>query len=186
MALKHTQLGAERRSTGLPRHYDHPRVNPAELKQLGEESTTGAGSESGDPYRKLRHHHGHHQHHSQHQQNELAQREQQRDLRRHLRDLLSVSSTAGGGSKHQAAATGGPSVDVPPSNCSSRTPSLMGLHAVQVLHDKIAGLQRMKGRQTGPATTTTVTREKNKLIIKQQPLQQQSDARESSSKRRQR
>lgn len=177
----------EKRSSTLQRNYEHHRDATSHLKQLTGDSNTGA--ESGDPYRKLRHHH---QQAEQQQQlhHALAQRDEQRDLRRHLRDLLSITTESSSGKHHATSATGGASgVEVAPSTCSSRTPSLKGLHAVQALHQKITGLQRMKGRQTGPATTTTVTREKNKLIIKQQPLQQQQppdQVRESSSKRRQR
>lgn len=94
-----------------------------------------------------------------------------RHLRKQLRGL--VSSTT----KHRLSDTDGdtndnvtPSVDAIGHFYTSRTPSLVGLHAVQALHDKIAGLHRVKGHKSSQTTTTTVTREKNKLIIKQQPV----------------
>lgn len=171
-ALKHAQLEVERRSGHHQRYYEHKLSNT--LKQLGNESAVGEATGSD---RKLRH-----------LEEEFGSRDN-RDLRR-LRDLLSITPkhrTADGRTyaiPGAAAAAASASVDPAqtPSAASSRTPSLLGLHAVQALHERITGLHRMKGRQASPATTTTVTREKNKLIIKQQPLQ--PDVKEN--KRRQR
>jgi hypothetical protein len=154
--LKHTQLEVGRRSAASASHHRHHyehKISTA-IKQLNDESSTGIAAASAAAPSD-------------------ADSRENRDLRRHLRQLLSVSN-----SKHQR--TPGSTDPVPSTAGNSRTPSLLGLHAVQALHEKITGLHRLKGRQTGPATTTTVTREKNKLIIKQQPVK--SD--ETSSKRR--
>ena len=157
-ALKHTQLEVGRRSAASASHHRHHyehKISTA-IKQLNDESSTGVAAAAASAAAPAD-----------------ADSRENRDLRRHLRQLLSVSN-----SKHQR--TPGSTDPVPSTAGNSRTPSLLGLHAVQALHEKITGLHRLKGRQTGPATTTTVTREKNKLIIKQQPVK--SD--ETSSKRR--
>jgi len=154
-ALKHTQLEVGRRSAASAsqqrHHYEH-KISTA-IKQLNDEASTGVGAAAAAAPAD-------------------ADSRENRDLRRHLRQLLSVSN-----SKHQR--TPGSADPVPSTAGSSRTPSLLGLHAVQALHEKITGLHRLKGRQTGPATTTTVTRERNKLIIKQQPVKSE----ETSTKR---
>ena len=197
-ALKHTQLEVERRSVAQQRNYEH-KINHV-LKQLGNES----GSANSSAERKLRLLH-----------DEFSHRDN-RELRKHLRGLLSPKPTGGSSAPDAADESGGagagasvacsplvvaaagdrrhrPAVEPASSVCSSRTPSLLGLHAVQALHQKITGLHRLRGRQTAPATTTTVTREKNKLIIKQQPVHNEPRDREkegggggSSSKRRMR
>lgn len=150
-ALKHTQLEVERRSTNHQRHYEQ------KTSQFSGQSPSSAGRNaegSSSAQRKLRQ-----------LDDDYNQQRDNRDLRKHLRELLSVTP------KHRAADGGAAAVDGAASACSSRAPSLSGLHAVQALHDKIQGLQRLKGRQPSPATTTTVTREKNKLIIKQQSVE---------------
>lgn len=162
-ALKHTQLEVGRRSAAAAshqrHHYEH-KISTA-IKQLGNEPSSDAAAGGAAA--------------------EMVDSRENRDLRRHLRNLLSVSSSKHHRTPGATAMATGSDLVVPSTACSSRTPSLLGLHAVQALHEKITGLHRLKGRQTGPATTTTVTREKNKLIIKQQPVQETT-----SSKRRQR
>lgn len=141
----------ERRSTNHQRHYEQ------KTSQFSGQSPSSAGRNaegSSSAQRKLRQ-----------LDDDYNQQRDNRDLRKHLRELLSVTP------KHRAADGGAAAVDGAASACSSRAPSLSGLHAVQALHDKIQGLQRLKGRQPSPATTTTVTREKNKLIIKQQSVE---------------
>ena len=175
-ALKHTQLEVERRAAAHQRNYEH-KISHV-LKQLGDSGGAGGGD------RKLR---------MLEDATGLTHRDN-RDLRKHLRGLLSSTPKQGmaptTGADFGAAGAGAASslatgVEAAPSTCSSRTPSLLGLHAVQALHEKITGLHRLRGRQTGPATTTTVTREKNKLIIKQQPAQfEQRDPRESKRRLR--
>lgn len=153
-ALKHTQLEMGRRQPSHQRNYE-PKTHPVQ-RQLDHDSNMSRGGCDGD--RNFS------------QPDEDSEYQNSRDLRRQLRDLLSVTP------RHR---TGGNAVsgvvpvasELAPSACSSRTPSLLGLQAVQALHQKITGLHRMRGRQTAPETTTTVTREKNKLIIKQQTVQ---------------
>lgn len=157
--MKHTQLEIERRSASHRRHYD--------LKSTGFQNPVDHGSraESHNLYsdRKTNH------------VDEDLDHGNSRDLRRQLRDLLSVTPKSRVVDSKQSALP--ISSEQPPSAYGSRTPSLLGLQAVQALHQKITGLQRSRGRNTGPETTTTVTREKNKLIIKQQTVQ--SDSRET-------
>lgn len=157
-ALKHTQLEMERRSTSHQRNYEHKAG--AVPRQFDHEPTVGGGGDIGD--RKLS------------QLDDESEYQNNRDLRRQLRDLLSVTPKhrAGGNTNNASGiVTVTSEMAHAPSVCSSRTPSLLGLQAVQALHQKITGLHRMRGRQTRPETTTTVTREKNKLIIKQQTVQ---------------
>ena len=155
-ALKHTQLEMERRSTSHHRNYEHKAG--AVPRQFDQDSSVGGGGGNGD--RKLS------------QLDDESEYQNNRDLRRQLRDLLSVTPKhRTGGNTNNASGVVPVTSELAPSACSSRTPSLLGLQAVQALHQKITGLHRMRGRQTRPETTTTVTREKNKLIIKQQTVQ---------------
>lgn len=162
-ALKHTQLEMERRSSTHQRNYEHkPNVLPRHFN-------SGTGDKCNDG-RKLH----------QFEDNDY---ENNRDLRKQLRELLSVTpKNKAGASDNSASGVLPVASELAPSACSSRTPSLLGLQAVQALHQKITGLHRMRGRQIRPETTTTVTREKNKLIIKQETVQ--PEVRET--KRRQR
>jgi hypothetical protein len=148
-ALKHTQLEMERRQPSHQRHYE-PKATTVQRQLDQDSSVCGGGGYDGDG--KLSH------------LDDESEYQNSRDLRRQLRDLLSVTPNAVSGVVPVTS-------ELAPSACSSRTPSLLGLQAVQALHQKITGLHRMRGRQTAPETTTTVTREKNKLIIKQQTVQ---------------
>jgi len=159
-ALKHTQLEVERRSTNHQRNYEQKTSHFSSGQSPSSAGRNAEGSSSAQ--RKLRQ-----------LDDDYNQQRDNRDLRKHLRELLSVTP------KHRTNDGGTTTVDGAASVCSSRTPSLSGLHAVQALHDKIQGLQRLKGRQSSPATTTTVTREKNKLIIKQQPVESKQTKRRS-------
>jgi hypothetical protein len=155
-ALKHTQLEMERRQSSHQRNYEH-KANTVQ-RQLDQDSSVCAGGYDGD--RKLSH------------LDDESEYQNSRDLRRQLRDLLSVTPKhRAGGNSNAVSGVVPVTSELAPSACSSRTPSLLGLQAVQALHQKITGLHRLRGRQTAPETTTTVTREKNKLIIKQQTVQ---------------
>jgi len=146
----------ERRQPSHQRHYEHKATTVQ--RQLDQDSSVCGGGYDGDG--KLSH------------LDDESEYQNSRDLRRQLRDLLSVTPKHRTGGNSNAVSGAVPvTSELAPSACSSRTPSLLGLQAVQALHQKITGLHRMRGRQTAPETTTTVTREKNKLIIKQQTVQ---------------
>jgi hypothetical protein len=146
----------ERRQSSHQRNYEH-KANTVQ-RQLDQDSSVCAGGYDGD--RKLSH------------LDDESEYQNSRDLRRQLRDLLSVTPKhRAGGNSNAVSGVVPVTSELAPSACSSRTPSLLGLQAVQALHQKITGLHRLRGRQTAPETTTTVTREKNKLIIKQQTVQ---------------
>ncbi|EFX80055.1 hypothetical protein DAPPUDRAFT_319054 [Daphnia pulex] len=156
-ALKHTQLEMERRQPSHQRHYE-PKATTVQRQLDQDSSVCGGGGYDGDG--KLSH------------LDDESEYQNSRDLRRQLRDLLSVTPKhRTGGNSNAVSGVVPVTSELAPSACSSRTPSLLGLQAVQALHQKITGLHRMRGRQTAPETTTTVTREKNKLIIKQQTVQ---------------
>lgn len=156
-ALKHTQLEMERRQPSSHQRNYEPKAHTVQ-RQLDHDSSAGRGGCDGD--RNFS------------QLDEDSEYQNSRDLRRQLRDLLSVTPRHRTGGNNNAVSGVVPvASELAPSACSSRTPSLLGLQAVQALHQKITGLHRMRGRQTAPETTTTVTREKNKLIIKQQTVQ---------------
>lgn len=156
-ALKHTQLEIERRSTSHRRNYDlKSSAMQGQLDHVGRTESYASSALHAD--RKPN------------PADEDADQQHSRELRRQLRDLLSVTPknrAEGGHHPHHGLPT---SAEQAPSAYGSRTPSLLGLQAVQALHKKITGLQRSRGRNAGPETTTTVTREKNKLIIKQQTV----------------